>query len=172
MHTHFPRYTVNYSSGTAFDSADLPCTEPNPEHHIEIYTQTTPPPRFFRHFIMLYDFRPSSWKMTIILLQQLAIKRLAEYVEWHVKEPQWCTQWELLTETHTGLYLPYTHTNTERRNKRAGLWPGHVTNGPLEGVQKNISQSKLMPFKCTQLPLAGQLSELKEYLMTVCLALT
>lgn len=111
--------------------------------------------------------------MTIILLQQLAIKRLAEYVEWRVKEPQWCTRQELLTETHTrGLYLSHTHINAERCNKHAGLWPGHVTDGPLEGVQKNISQSKLMPFKCTQLPLAGQLSELKEYLMTVCLALS
>lgn len=108
MHTHFPRYTVNYSSGTAFDSADLPCTEPNPEHHIEIYTQTTPPPRFFRHFIMLYDFRPSSWKMTIILVQQLAIKRLAEYVEWHVKEPQ-CAHSENCSQKHTRVSICHTH---------------------------------------------------------------
>lgn len=84
--THFPRYTVNYSSGTVFDSADLPCIQTNPKHHIEIYIyiyihKPPPPPHFFRRFIMLYDFRPSGWKMTIILLQQLAIKRLAEYVE-------------------------------------------------------------------------------------------
>lgn len=82
MHTLFPRYAVNYSSGTAFDSADLPCIETKPKHHIEIYIhKPPPPPHFFRHFIMLYDFRPSGWKMTIILLQQLAIKTLAEYVE-------------------------------------------------------------------------------------------
>lgn len=30
---------------------------------------------------MLYDFRPTGWKMTIILLQQPAINRAEEYTE-------------------------------------------------------------------------------------------
>lgn len=30
---------------------------------------------------MLYDFRPTGWKMTIILLQQPAINRAGEYTE-------------------------------------------------------------------------------------------
>lgn len=110
----------------------------------------TAPTLFFRRFIMLYDFRPSGWKMTIILLQQLAIKRLAENVEWRVKEPQRCTTRIAHRNKHyPSLSVMHTHTNTEARNKRAGLCLEHVTNGPLEEVQKNISQSKLMPFKCT-----------------------
>lgn len=173
MHTHFPRYTVNYSSGTAFDSADLPCTEPNPEHHIEIYIYTNHPhPLAFLDMSLCYmTLGPVAGKWQLFCSSNLLLRDSQ-----NTSSGMWrsCSgaQWELLTETHTGLYLPYTHTNTEWCNKRAGLRPGHVTNGPLEGVQKNISQSKLMPFKCTQLPLAGQLSELKEYLMTVCLALT
>ena len=39
-------------------------------------------PLFFIHFIMLYDFRPTGWKMTIILLQQPAINKAEEYMEW------------------------------------------------------------------------------------------
>lgn len=34
---------------------------------------------------MLYDFRPTGWKMTIILLQQPAINRAEEYMEWRAK---------------------------------------------------------------------------------------
>jgi len=96
--------------------------------------------------------------MTIILLQQLAIKRLAEYVEcvWRSRSGE---HRENYSQKHTqGLYPSYslslslththahTHLSAEWCNKHAGLWPGHVTNGPLERVQRNISQSKLMPF--------------------------
>lgn len=34
---------------------------------------------------MLYDFRPTGWKMTIILLQQPAINRAEEYMEWRAE---------------------------------------------------------------------------------------
>ncbi len=43
-HTHtLSKVHSNYSSGIAFDSAGLPCTEPNPEHHLEIYIYTNHP---------------------------------------------------------------------------------------------------------------------------------
>lgn len=173
MHTHFPRYTVNYSSGTAFDSADLPCTEPNPEHHIEIYIhKPPPPPRFFLDISLCYmTLGPVAGKWQLFCSSSLLL-RDSQNTSSGVWRSHSGAHSENRSQKHMGLSLTHTyiHTNAERCNKRAGLWPGHVTNGPLEGVQKNISQSKLMPFKCTQLPLAGQLSELKEYLMTVCLA--
>ncbi len=108
-----------------FSRPPMHWTEPwAPLRNIYIH-KPSPPPRFLRHFIMLYDFRPSGWKMTIILLQQLAIKRLAEYVEWCVKKPQWCTQWELLTETHTDTQTQSDATSVldyGRGTWRMALW--------------------------------------------------
>ncbi len=55
-------------------------------------------PLFFIHFIMLYDFRPTGWKMTIILLQQPAINRAEEYMEWRA---EWGLQCKMKTHTQT-----------------------------------------------------------------------
>ena len=54
-------------------------------------------PLFFIHFIMLYDFRPTGWKMTIILLQQPAINRAEEYMEWRAEWKLQCKK----KKTHT-----------------------------------------------------------------------
>lgn len=63
-------------------------------------------PLFFIHFIMLYDFRPTGWKMTIILLQQPAINRAEEYMEWRA---EWGLQCKMKTHacvhTHTHAWI-------------------------------------------------------------------
>lgn len=180
--THFPRYTVNYSSGTTFDSADLPSIQMNSKHDTEIYilyilkkyyTHTNHPLTFLDISLCYMTLGPVAGKWQLFCSSSLLLRDSQNTLS--ACEGAAVVHRENCSQKHTlGLYLSYTHThiNAERCNKRAGLWPGHVTDGPLERVQKNISQSKLMPFKCTQLPLAGQLSELKEYLMTVCLALS
>lgn len=101
----------------------------------------TAPTPFFRRFIMLYDFRPSGWKMTIILLQQLAIKRLAENVEWRVKEPQRCTTRIAHRNKHyPSLSVMHTH---KHRAMQQTCWTvsGACDKWSFGGFQKNNSQS-------------------------------
>ncbi len=171
-HTHTHTLSKVHSKLFKWDSIwfsrpPMHWTEPwAPLRNIYIYTNHPHPLAFLDISLCYMTLGPVAGKWQLFCSSSLLL-RDSQNTSSGVWKSRSGAHSENCSQKHT-----HRHTNAEWRNKRAGLWPGHVTNGPLEGVQKNISQSKLMPFKCTQLPLAGQFSELKEYLMTVCLALS
>lgn len=69
---------------------------------------------------MLYDFRPTGWKMTIILLQQPAINRAEEYMEWRAK-------WGL-----EGWLRRKMETRARVHNRRAHLYTRHGVGTQVE----------------------------------------
>lgn len=105
-------------------------------------------PLFFIHFIMLYDFRPTGWKMTIILLQQPAINGAEERAEWRAEwrmhgedgdartpyvqmhRPALCkSRWRFLRWS-----LCWWGMICWKENKERDLWIRPISNGSLFGL--------------------------------------
>lgn len=81
-------------------------------------------PLFFIHFIMLYDFRPTGWKMTIILLQQPAINRAEEYMEWRAEWGDCGVRWRHVRACVHACIHTRTHIQVEPH--KHSVKPKHI----------------------------------------------